>query len=101
VFFGCSSHLPGILLSSQVFVMLRSMMLEKVLGVGVVGCWLYLATKPPRVGIDAYGLFCPRHHLSACGCWPGVQSSWFEIVLPYLVTKLFLRESLPPQAHRL
>jgi hypothetical protein len=76
-------------------------MLEKVLGVGVVRRWLYLAAKTPQVGVDADELSCPLHRPNACGCRPGAQSSWFEIVLPYLVTKPFLRESLPPWAHRL
>jgi hypothetical protein len=31
-------------------------MLEKVLEVIVVGCWLYLAAKPSHVGADADGL---------------------------------------------
>jgi hypothetical protein len=42
-------------------------MLEKVLGVGAVRRWLYLAAKPPHVGVDADGLSCSLHHPSACG----------------------------------
>jgi hypothetical protein len=76
-------------------------MLEKVIGVGVVRRWLYLDAKPPQVGVDADGLSCPLHRPNACGCQPGVQSSWFEIVLPYLVPKPFLREALLLRAHRL
>jgi hypothetical protein len=70
-------------------------MLEKVLIVGAVRHWLYLATKPPHVEVDADGLSRSLHRPSAYGCRPGVQSSWFEIVLPYLIAKPFLRESLP------
>jgi hypothetical protein len=43
-------------------------MLEIVLGDGVVRRWLYLAAKPPQVGIDADELSCPLHRPSACGC---------------------------------
>jgi hypothetical protein len=75
-------------------------MLEKVLGVGAVRRWLYLAAKPPHVGVDADGLSCSLHHPSTCGWCLGVQSSWFENALPNLVAKHFLRESLPQWAHR-
>jgi hypothetical protein len=34
-------------------------MLEKVLGVGVVRRWLYLAAKTPQVGVDADELSYP------------------------------------------
>jgi hypothetical protein len=76
-------------------------MLEKVVGVGVVRRWLYLAVKPPQVGVDADRISYPVHHLSAFGCQPGVHNSWFQIVLPYFIAKPFLRDSLPPWAHRL
>jgi hypothetical protein len=75
------------------------MTLEKVLGVGAVRHWLYLVTKPSYVGVDVDGLSCPLHHPIAYGCRSGVQSSWLETVLPYLVTKCFLREPLPQWAH--
>jgi hypothetical protein len=47
-FIEARQSLPGVLLGSQVFLALRWMMLEKVLGVGVERRWLYLASKPPH-----------------------------------------------------
>jgi hypothetical protein len=49
---GCSPWLSGVLLGSRVFLALRWMTLEKVLGVGAVRCWLYLAAKPPHARVD-------------------------------------------------
>jgi hypothetical protein len=69
-------------------------MLENVLGVGAERHWLYLAAKPPHVGVDADGLSCSLHHSSTYGCRPRVQSLWFKTVLPYLVVEPFMRESL-------
>jgi hypothetical protein len=43
-------------------------MLEKVLGVGAVMHWLYLAAKPPHVGVDVDRLSCSLHQPSAYGC---------------------------------
>jgi hypothetical protein len=71
----CSSWHPDVLLSSQVFMALRWTMLKKVIGVDVARRWLYLATKPPHIGVDADGLSCSLHRASACGCRPRVQSS--------------------------
>jgi hypothetical protein len=53
------------------------------------------------VGVDTDRLSYPLHHPSTCECHPRAQSSWFKIVLPFLVAKPFLRESLHPWAHRL
>jgi hypothetical protein len=50
-------------------------MLKKVIGVDAARRWLYLATKPPHIGVDADGLSCSLHRASACGCRPRVQSS--------------------------
>jgi hypothetical protein len=70
-----------------------------VVGVGAVRCGLYLAAKPSHAGDDIDRLSYPLHHPTAFGCWPGVQSSWFETILPYLVAKHLLGEPLPLQAH--
>jgi hypothetical protein len=40
----------SVLLGSQVFLELRWMTLEKVLGVGAMRCWLYLVAKVIGVG---------------------------------------------------
>jgi hypothetical protein len=37
-------------------------MLEKVLRDVASLCWLYLAAKPPHVGVDVDGLAYPLHH---------------------------------------
>jgi hypothetical protein len=42
-----------------VFLALRWMTLEKVLGVGFVRHWLYLVVKPSHVGVDVDRLACP------------------------------------------
>jgi hypothetical protein len=96
-----SSCLLSVLLGSRVFLVLMWMMLEKVFGVGVVRRRLYMATKPSPVRDDVDGLSYPLDHPIACGCRPRVQSFWFETVLPYLVTKPFLREPLPQRAYML
>jgi hypothetical protein len=49
----------GVLIASSLFLPPRWMILEKVLGVGVVRHWCYLAAKPPRVGVIVDGLACP------------------------------------------
>jgi hypothetical protein len=61
---GWSFH--GILIDSRVFLPSRWMMLEKVLGVGIVRRWFYLAAKPPHVGLGVDGLACPLHRPTAC-----------------------------------
>jgi hypothetical protein len=58
------------------------MMLVKVLKVGVLRRWLYMAVKPLQVGLMQMDYLAPLHHPSACRCRLGVQSSWFKIVLP-------------------
>jgi hypothetical protein len=52
----------GVLVGSKVFLPSRWMMLKKVLGVGAVRCWFYLAAKPPHVGVGVDGLAFPLHH---------------------------------------
>jgi hypothetical protein len=64
----CSPWLPGVLLDSRVFLALRWMMLEKVLGVDAVRCQLYLAAKASHLEVDADGLSYPLHHPTICGC---------------------------------
>jgi hypothetical protein len=54
-------------------------MLKKVVGVSVERRWLYLAAKPPHVGVDGDGLACPLKRPMTCsrqtsgqGLLPGV-----------------------------
>jgi hypothetical protein len=94
-----SPWLLGILLGSWVFLVLRWTTLKKVPRVGAVRCWFYLAAKPSHVGVIVDRLAYPLHRPNSYGCQPKVQSFWFETVLPYLVAKPFLMESLPPRAH--
>jgi hypothetical protein len=54
-----SPWLPSILLGSRVFLELRWMMLEKVLGVSAVRCWLYLVAQPSHIGVDVDRPSCP------------------------------------------
>jgi hypothetical protein len=56
----------GVLLGSRMFWALMWMMLEKVLGVGAVRRWFYLATKPSHVGVDVNGLACLLHCSMTC-----------------------------------
>jgi hypothetical protein len=41
-------------------------MLEKILGVGAMRHWLYLAAKPSHVGVDVDRLGCPLHCPMTC-----------------------------------
>jgi hypothetical protein len=66
---------------------LRQVVLEKVLGVGVVRSCPYLVTKPSQVGVDADGISFPLHCPTAYGCRPDALSFWFKKVLPCLVAK--------------
>jgi hypothetical protein len=43
-------------------------MLEKVLEVGAVRCWLYVAAKPSHMGVIVVGLAYPQHRPMACSC---------------------------------
>jgi hypothetical protein len=52
----------GIFIGSRVFFPSRWSMLEKVLGVGTMRCWFYLASKPSHVGVSVDGLASPLHH---------------------------------------
>jgi hypothetical protein len=62
-----SLWLPDILLGSHVFFTLRWTTLGKVLRVGAVRRYLYLAAKPVHVGVDVDELACPLHRHMACG----------------------------------
>jgi hypothetical protein len=66
-------------------------MLEMVLG--EIARWhqLYLAAKPSHMGVNIYGLSCPLHRPTFCGCQTRVQSSWTGTILLYLVAKLLPR----------
>jgi hypothetical protein len=57
----------GIILGSRVLLALSWMTLKKV--PGDIASWhqLYLAAKPPHVGVDVDGLAYPVHHPMACG----------------------------------
>jgi hypothetical protein len=56
----------GILVGSILFLPLRLMMLEKVLRVGAMRHWFYMAAKPPHMGIIVDRLACPLHRPMAC-----------------------------------
>jgi hypothetical protein len=93
-----SSSLPGILLGSQAFLVLRWTTPKMVLEDVVVWHRLYLAAKPSYMGVDVDGLSCSLRCPTAYGCQTRAQSSLSSIVLLYLVTKLLLIEPLPKRA---
>jgi hypothetical protein len=49
----------NLLICSGVFLALRWMMLEKVLGVSAMRCGPYFVAKPSQVGVDVDGTSCP------------------------------------------
>jgi hypothetical protein len=49
----------GVFVGSRVFLPSRWSMLEKVVGVGTMKRWFYLASKPPHVGVSVDGIACP------------------------------------------
>jgi hypothetical protein len=59
---GCSSGPPSILLGSHVFLALRWMTPEMVVGNVVAWHRLYLAAQPSHMAGDVDGLSCPLHH---------------------------------------
>jgi hypothetical protein len=71
------------------------MVLEIVLGIGAVRSCTYLVAKPSQVGVDANGMSCPLRRPTGCGCQPDALSLRFGKVLPCLVAKPYLEESLP------
>jgi hypothetical protein len=57
----------NLLICSGVFLVLRWMMLEKVLGVSAVRCGHYFVAKPSQVGVDVDGTSCPLRRPALVG----------------------------------
>jgi hypothetical protein len=83
----------------MVFSALRQTVLETVLGIGAVRSCTHLVAKPSQLGVDANGMSYPLRHPTACECQPDALSVRFGKVLPCLVAKPYLEESLPIRAH--
>jgi hypothetical protein len=70
-----------------------------------VGYWrrrharLYLVTMPFHMGADVYGLACPLHHPTVCGCQTRGQSP--DAAFIYLIAKLLPGALLPMLIHML
>jgi hypothetical protein len=101
-FVGVSWGFHGILVCSRVFLELRWKMFERILEVGGVRNWPYLAAKPSQVGVHVEGTSCLLCHPTTDGRQPGTQSLGFEKVLLAWLPRLSLEESLtlralPPQ----
>jgi hypothetical protein len=60
-FIGVGWGFHDLLIYSRVFLALRGIVVDKVLGVSVVSSGPFLVTKPPQVGVDVDGISCPLH----------------------------------------